>query len=93
MSRLLDAFIAYERDRSVQLDAHRIVGVPVGTRLQRIIRNEDGWQLWVATRDYVYGTYYLLYSDGSMYSVTARPDEGDEYIQVRPSDDTIRRQS
>lgn len=90
MSNLLDAFIAYEFETKDRLAAHSVVGVPVGTRLQRVIRHENGWQLWVATRDFVHGTYYLLGNDGSMVSITVREDEGDEIITVRPSDDAVR---
>lgn len=81
---MLDAFIAFERDRQA---THSVVGVPVGTRLQRIIRHEYGWQLWVATRDFAHGTYYVLYNNGAMDNITTRSDEGDEIIFVRPSDD------
>lgn len=93
MSKMLDAFIAYERELRDRPDTHSIVGVPVGTRLLRIIRYSNSWQLWIATRDFMNGTYYMLDDDGSMRSVTSRADEGDEIINVRPSDDTIRRQS
>lgn len=34
----------------------------------------------------------MLNGDGSMQTVTARVDEGDDILYVRPSDDTIRRQ-
>lgn len=90
---MLDAFIAFERETRDRLDTHRVVGVPVGTRLQRIIRHGNSWQLWIATRNFMDGTYYMLDDNGSMRSVTSRPDEGDEIITVRPSDDEIRRQS
>ena len=57
---------------------HAVIGVPLGTRLQRIIRHDNAWQLWVSTNDYVYGTYYMLYDDGRAASTTVREDEGDE---------------
>lgn len=93
MSKLLEAFIAFERETRDRLGDHNTLAVPVGTRLQRIIRNDNGWQLWLSTRDYKHGTYYLLNNDGSMQMVVARPDEGDEITNSRPSDDEIRRQS
>lgn len=91
MSRMLDAFIQYERETRGKLDAHSIVGVPVGTRLQRIIRGVNGWTLWVATRDYKHGTYYVLHNTGLAENITVRGDEGDNEFVMRPSDDTIRR--
>ena len=93
MSKMLDAFIAFERETAHKLDAHSIVGVPLGTRLQRIVRHRNGWQLWTATRDYTYGTFYVLGDSGVVKTITSRRDEGDEVINARPSDDTIRRQS
>lgn len=85
---MLDAFVDYER-RVSNIDHHTTVGVPVGTRLQRIIRLSNGWLLWVATRDYMHGTYYMLYDNGRMDNITSRADEGDEITYVRPSDDVI----
>ena len=91
MSRMLEAFIAYERETRDRLGDYNTMSVPIGTRLQRIIRLDNGWKLWVATRDYIHGTYYILDNDGSMTMVTARSDEGDEIAHTRPSDDAIRR--
>ena len=62
------------------------IGVPPGTRLQRIIRLEHGWWLWIATTDFVYGTYIVLYDNGRIIHCTIRADEGDEIMQVRPAD-------
>lgn len=66
------------------------VGTPPGTRLQRIVRLPHGWRLWVATGDFVYGTYLELIEDGRVLRCTTRKDEGDEFFMVRPSDDHIR---
>ena len=93
MGRMLDAFIAYERELRDRPATHNLGGVPVGTRLLRIIRHDNSWQLWVATRDFKYGTYYMLNGDGSMQMVTTRVDEGDDITYSRPSDDTIRRRT
>jgi hypothetical protein len=60
--------------------------VPLGTRCHRIVRQADGWLVWIATRDYQYGTYLLLHNDGRVYRVVVRENEGDEIIVVRPSD-------
>ena len=89
---MLDAFIAYERETRDRLEGHRFIGVPIGTRLRAIMRGENSWRLWIATNDFKHGTYYTLYNDGAIYSTTARRDEGDEHIVVRPTDDMIRRQ-
>jgi hypothetical protein len=70
---------------------HSIVGMPLGARCKRIERMLDGWRVWTATSDYVYGTWLELYDDGTVRQVTARPDEGDEEFIVRPCDDEIRR--
>lgn len=72
-------------------DMHRIVGMPIGTRCKRIERLADGWRVWTATNDCVYGTSLVLYDDGRVLNVTTRVDEGDEAFMVRPSDDEIRR--
>jgi len=66
------------------------MGVPIGTRLMRVVRLSCGWRIWVATADFVYGTYYELYEDGSVIHYTAREDEGDEFFTARPSDEVIR---
>ena len=51
-------------------------------RLQRIDRQPDGtWLLWIATADYVYGTYLLLKENGDIVRVTERDGEGtDEHV-------------
>jgi len=63
-----------------------VIGVPLATRLQRIIRHKDKWQLWLATRDYQYGTYLLLWDDGLVESVTERENEGPSTFVVKPLD-------
>ncbi len=65
---------------------HNTIGVLRGTRLRRIIRHTDGWLVWIATMDFRYGTYLMLYNDGRIVRVTAREDQGDEVIVVRPRD-------
>lgn len=69
---------------------HAIMGVPIGTRLMRVVRLPTGWRIWVATADFIYGTYYELNEDGSVLHYTAREDEGDEFFSARPSDEDIR---
>lgn len=62
------------------------VFVPLGTRCMRIIRQPDGWLVWLSTRDYRYGTYLRLYDSGAVKRVVTRVNEGDEIICVRPPD-------
>ena len=64
----------------------RTIGVPLGTRLQRIIRHSDKWQLWIATKDYIHGTYLLLWDDGLIENVTEREGEGPDVFMVKASD-------
>ena len=67
-----------------------LVGTPLGTRLQRIVRMEHGWRLWLSTNDYVHGTYLECHNSGMIERITVREDEGDEVILIRPTDNTIR---
>lgn len=62
------------------------IATPLGTRLQRIIRHDDKWQLWIATRDFKHGTYLLLYDDGRIQNVTEREDEGPIMFDVKGTD-------
>ena len=68
---------------------HSTIGVQPGTRLYRIIRITDAWRLWLATRDFIHGTYMDLYGDGTAIRTECRPDEGDEVYRIRPSDEEI----
>lgn len=68
---------------------HNTIHVPLGTRCHRVTRISNGWRVWLNTRDYLYGTYLVLYDDGGAIRVTTRPDEGDEVIYVRPCDQDI----
>ena len=70
---------------------HSIVGLPLGTRLHRIERLSDrhAWRLWIATADYLYGTYLLLHDSGRVERVVVRIDEGDDIMLVRPDDMNI----
>jgi len=62
-----------------------VIGCPLGTRLQRIERaGYREWRLWIATSDYVHGTYLYLHHDGMVERVTVRENEGDESIVVCP---------
>jgi len=72
------------------LREHCIVGMPTGSRAQRLERLPHGWRLWLATRDFVYGTYLELFDDGRILHCTTRADEGDEFYWARPSDEEIR---
>ena len=88
---MLEAFIAYERDHKTVISLNkRLIGFPLGTRLMRINRGADNWQLWTATRDYIHGTFTVLWDDGHVETITVREDEGDEIINVRPSDKELK---
>lgn len=63
-----------------------IVGMPPGSRCQRIVRLRHAWMLWVSTNDYKHGTYLLLCDTGEVVRVTVRDEEGDEHFLVRPAD-------
>ena len=91
--RMLQAFIVYERNHrpAVVGATSNIVGLPLGTRLKRIVRIDNGWRLWTATADYLFGTYLCVMNDGQVTSTTVREDEGDETFVVRPTDDDIGR--
>lgn len=65
------------------------IGVPIGTRLLRIVRLLDGWCLWTGTRDFEHGSYIKLNNDGSVHNVTIRVNEVDEVHLVRPADKDI----
>lgn len=86
---MLSAFREYETYRSRILVDHSIVGIPVGTRLRRIVRQPDGWIIWMATNDFIHGTFLAVYNDGQINRVTIREDEGPEVFRIRPSDDEI----
>jgi len=86
MSRMLDAFIAYEKTHSEMHHGHNTIGMQPGTRCYRIERSENGWRVWTATRDFIHGTYIELHNDGSAYRWECRPDEGDECIMIRWDD-------
>lgn len=68
-----------------------IVGMPIGSRCKRIERMIDGWRVWIATHDFILGTWLELYDDGRVTHNTIRDNEGDEFFDVRPSDEEIRR--
>lgn len=41
------------------------------------------WRVWLATPDFVHGTYLKLYSDGKVVRYVVRQDEGDEEFLVK----------
>lgn len=41
------------------------------------------WRIWLATPDFIHGTYLVLYSNGAVERVTVREDEGDEVMIVK----------
>jgi hypothetical protein len=88
MSRLIEGFALYKEPRMPV--EHCIIGMPLGSRLHRIIRLPRGWRLWLSTRDFIHGTYVELFDDGRILHCTVRPDEGDDVYWVRPSDASIR---
>lgn len=67
-----------------------IVGMPIGTRAKQLVRLPHGWRLWLATNDFIYGTYLELFDDGRIMNMTTRRDEGDDFYWARPSDNEIR---
>ncbi len=88
---MLQAFREYEARGARVLVDHSIVGIPVGSRLRRIIRKPNGWWIWMATTDFIHGTYLDVRNDGQITRVTIREDEGPEEFVIRPSDDVITR--
>jgi len=89
MHDLLGGFALYHPPRLLGT-RHNVIGVPHDTRLRRITRVTDAWRVWTDTRDYVYGTFLILHDSGRVERITTRYEEGDEVMQVRPSDDEIR---
>mgnify|MGYP003579818664 CR=1 FL=1 len=56
-------------------------------RVRAIDRLSDGqWRVWLATPDFVHGTYLLLYPNGCVERVVVRQDEGDEVFLVKGAD-------
>ena len=95
--RMLAGFALYREGSPAQPGGHSAntldhytMQMQPGTRLQRIIRLPRGWRLWLATRDFVFGTYLELHDTGRVVNITTREDEGDEIIHARPSDEEIR---
>ena len=91
--RMLEGFACY-REPVIPMPPtpdHNTISTPIGTRLHRIIRLPHGWRLWLATRDFIYGSYLELFDSGEIMSNTTRIDEGDDTYWVRPSDEDIRR--
>lgn len=87
---MLEAWAVCERERRAALSGdHNTIAVLPGTRLYRIVRLTYGWRLWLATRDFIHGTYMDLHNDGTIMRTECRPDEGDEVYRVRPSDEQI----
>jgi hypothetical protein len=90
--RMLAGFALYKEPEPVMGGDHDTIHTPLGTRLMRMIRLYHGWRLWVATKDFRYGTYYELFNDGRILHCTTRVDEGDDYYWSRPDDETINKQ-
>lgn len=88
--RMLAAFASYEQDARIP-DMHNIMQQYPGTRLYRIVRIPDGWRIWLATRDFIHGSFLELHNTGLVMRYDIRPDDGEESIVVRPSDDDILR--
>lgn len=89
--RMLAGFALYREPSTMPAGKdHNTMQMQPGTRLHRIIRLYHGWRLWVATRDYIYGTYTELHDTGRVVTIVTRADEGDEIIHARPSDEEIR---
>ena len=88
--RMLAAFASYEQDARIP-DMHNIMQQYPGTRLYRVVRIPDGWRVWLATRDHIYGSFLELHNSGLVTRHEVRPDDGEESFVVRPSDDDIMR--
>lgn len=67
------------------------IGMELGARCHRIVRLPNGWRIWLATRDYKFGTFIELSDQGRAVRFVTRIDQGDEIYQVRPSDAEIKR--
>lgn len=88
--RMLEGFAEYRDPVGEPRANHNTVATPPGTRLMRVIRLPHGWRLWLATRDFRYGTYLEVFDDGRIMRATEYEEEGPEYNWVRPSDEEIR---
>lgn len=88
--RMLEAFALYEHSARIP-DMHNIMQQYPGTRLYRVVRIPDGWRVWIATRDFIHGSYLELHNTGLVVRYDVRPDDGEESFVVRPSDDDIMR--
>jgi len=84
--RMVAAFAEYEHAVRDLPPTANIIGIQPGTRLYRIVRTNSGWRVWVATRDFIHGSYIELHNDGSAYKWECRPDEGDECFTIRWDD-------
>jgi len=87
--RMLEGFAEYAVIDPVA-HMHGVVGCPPGTRCMRIVRLPYGWRLWLATRDFIHGSFLELHDNGRVVRFETRPDEGDEIILVRDTDESIR---
>lgn len=89
---MLDAFVDYERSHVLSTE-HNILQQYPGTRLYRVVRIVGAWRVWLATRDFIHGSFLELHDTGLVMRYDIRPDDGEESFVVRPSDDDIRRGS
>jgi hypothetical protein len=88
---MLAAFASYEQDARIP-DMHNIMQQYPGTRLYRVVRcGPDKWRVWLATRDFIHGSFLELHNNGLVVRYDVRPDDGEESFVVRPSDDDILR--
>ena len=87
---MIDAFTDYERNHVLH-DEYNIMQQYPGTRLYRVVRIPDGWRVWLATRDFIHGSFLELHNSGLVIRYDIRPDDGEDSIVCRPSDDDIMR--
>jgi hypothetical protein len=87
---MLNAFADYEHAHALP-DHHNIMQQYPGTRLYRVVRIPDGWRIWLATRDFIHGSFLELHNSGLVIRYDIRPDDGEESFVCRPSDDDIMR--
>ena len=65
----------------------RITNHPIKLNIHgKPIAYANFYQVWIHTRDFVYGTYLRLWDCGKIERVTERADRGEEVILIKPSD-------
>lgn len=55
---------------------------PQSTRILRADKIVGGWKIWISTKDFVFGTYVLLYDNSKAERITERINEGPEILLI-----------